>query len=148
MIGFQGQVVQCRILEQQMAARGFLFDAARRLRAHSRDGLVSWGWEHGQDLSVGYRPADCCGDGISSHDRLDDYKHGARSLSPRESARCTPQCASNVSMALGDAVCETTVALDRRRADDLVEARRGGVFDRVHYAFLFRLRRAKAISGG
>jgi len=99
-IGFQGQVVQCRILEQQMAATGFLFDAARRLRAHSRDGLVSWGWEHGQDLSVGYRPADCCGDGISSHDRLDDYKHGARSLSPRESARSTPQCASNVSMAL------------------------------------------------
>src|SRR6516225_6774543 len=41
-----------------------------------------------------------------------------------------------------------SLSLDRQRPDDLVEARRGGVFDRVHYAFLFRLRRAQAISGG
>ena len=47
-----------------------------------------------------------------------------------------------------DAVCETTLALDRQRADDFVEARRGAVFDKVHYAFLLRLRRAQAISAG
>jgi hypothetical protein len=43
-----------------------------------RDGLVSWGWERGRDLSVAYSPADRCGDGISPHDRLDDC-----SISPR-----------------------------------------------------------------
>ena len=57
-----------------------LFDAASQLRAHfSRRLGITGVWERGRDLSVGYRPADRGGDGISPHDRLDDYSISARS---------------------------------------------------------------------
>ena len=70
-IGFQDQVVQCRNGTNGVSCLTQPVTFGHTLK---RDGLVSWGWERGQDLSVGYRPADCRGDGISSHDRLDDVR--------------------------------------------------------------------------